>query len=546
MAYTINLTDGTIFAVVADGTINTDSSQTLVGKNYAGYGEFLDENFIRLLENAANTSAPGAPLTGQLWYDKTNNVIKVYNGTLFKSISGAISSASQPTSNVAGDLWFDSTNGQLKVYSGTSFITVGPASTSGQGTSGAIVATVADNVATDHVIVQMYVNNVIVSIFSKDATFTPAAAISGFATIGPGLNMSTTVSNAVFNGTATNADTLDSLNSTSFMRSDAATSNDTSISVLSDTGLYIGGDSDGHISVSGTDVRIDNDTQDGDLIFRVNDGGVVTTAMTIDGATSVVNINTSAVATGNVTGGNIITAGQVTAGQVTATGNITGGNLITSGTLSSPSITATGNVTGGNLVTAGRVVATGNVSGANLTTSGIVTGGSATVGTGDVAVGSISNNNADGVGNIGSASVAFNTVHALATSAQYADMAERFHADAEYAPGTVVELGGVNEVTICTEELSTSVFGVVSDKPAYLMNGGAGTDVTHPPIAMSGRVPVNVMGFVTKGDRLVSAGNGLARAATLEESSAFNVIGRALENKTDTEIGSIEAIVKIV
>ena len=546
MAYTINLTDGTIFAVVADGTINTDSSQTLVGKNYAGYGEFLDENFIRLLENAANTSAPGAPLTGQLWYDKTNNVIKVYNGTLFKSISGAISSASQPTSNVAGDLWFDSTNGQLKVYSGTSFITVGPASTSGQGTSGAIVATVADNVATDHVIVQMYVNNVIVSIFSKDATFTPAAAISGFATIGPGLNMSTTVSNAVFNGTATNADTLDSLNSTSFMRSDAATSNDTSISVLSDTGLYIGGDSDGHISVSGTDVRIDNDTQDGDLIFRVNDGGVVTTAMTIDGATSVVNINTSAVATGNVTGGNIITAGQVTAGQVTATGNITGGNLITSGTLSSPSITATGNVTGGNLVTAGRVVATGNVSGANLTTSGIVTGGSATVGTGDVAVGSISNNNADGVGNIGSASVAFNTVHALATSAQYADMAERFHADAEYAPGTVVELGGVNEVTICTEELSTSVFGVVSDKPAYLMNGGAGTDATHPPIAMSGRVPVNVMGFVTKGDRLVSAGNGLARAATLEESSAFNVIGRALENKTNTEIGSVEAIVKIV
>jgi hypothetical protein len=82
MAYTINLTDGTIFAVVADGTINTDSSQTIVGKNYAGYGEFLGENFIHLLENAANTSAPGDPLTGQLWYDKTNNIIKVYNGTL--------------------------------------------------------------------------------------------------------------------------------------------------------------------------------------------------------------------------------------------------------------------------------------------------------------------------------------------------------------------------------------------------------------------------------------------------------------------------------
>ena len=519
MAYTINLTDGTIFAVVADGTINTDSSQTLVGKNYAGYGEFLDENFIRLLENAANTSAPGAPLTGQLWYDKTNNIIKVYNGTIFKSLSGAIASTSQPSSNVEGDLWFDSTNDQLKVYNGSSFITVGPASTSGQGTSGAIVATISDNVATDHVVVQMYVNNVIVSIFSKDATFTPAVAISGFATIGPGLNMSTAVSNAVFNGTATNADTLDSLNSTSFMRSDAATSNDTSISVLSDTGLYIGGDSDGHISVSGTDVRFDNDTQDGDLIFRVNDGGVVTTAMTIDGATSVVNINTSLVSTGNVTGANIATAGRVDAGNVTST----------------TTITAIGNVAGGNITTPGAVVATGNVTAANMS-----------VGVGDVAVGSITNNNADGVGNIGSSSVAFNTVHALATSAQYADMAERFHADAEYASGTVVELGGVNEVTICADELSTKVFGVVSDKPAYLMNGGAGTDATHPPIAMSGRVPVNVMGFVTKGDRLVSAGNGLARAATMEEATAFNVIGRALESKTDENIGTVEAIVKIV
>ena len=571
MAYTINLTDGTIFAVVADGTINTDSSQTLVGKNYAGYGEFLDENFIRLLENAANTSAPGAPLTGQLWYDKTNNVIKVYNGTLFKSISGAISSASQPSSNVAGDLWFDSTNGQLKVYDGSSFITVGPASTSGQGTSGAIVATIADTLATDHVIVQMYVNNVIVSIFSKDATFTPAAAISGFATIGPGLNMSTTVANAVFNGTASDSDGLDGLASTSFMRSDAATSNDTSISVLSDTGLYIGGDSDGHISVSGTDVRIDNDTQDGDLIFRVNDGGAVTTAMTIDGASSVVNINTSAVATGNVTAGNIVTAGQVT-----ATGNITGGNLITSGTFSSASVTATGNITGGNLVTAGSitdgamtidngtltggVAATfsGAVSGGTLTdgtisiNSGAITAGVSAAFSGTVSVNSadgvtaIVNSGTDGVGNIGASGASFNTVFALATSAQYADMAERFHADAEYTPGTVVELGGINEVTICKEELSNSVFGVVSDKPAYLMNGGAGTDATHPPIAMSGRVPVNVMGFVTKGDRLVSAGNGIARSATEEEATAFNVIGRALENKLDNHVGSIEAIVKIV
>ena len=103
MAYTINLTDGTIFATVADGTINTASSMTLVGKNYAGYGEFLDENFIHLLENGSNTTAPGAPLTGQLWWDKSTNTMKVYNGTQFKVISASTASASAPTSNVAGE-----------------------------------------------------------------------------------------------------------------------------------------------------------------------------------------------------------------------------------------------------------------------------------------------------------------------------------------------------------------------------------------------------------------------------------------------------------
>jgi hypothetical protein len=218
MAYTINLTDGAIFATIADGTINTDSSMTLVGKNYAGYGEFLNEDVIRLLENGANTTAPGAPLTGQLWWDKTNNLLKVYNGTLFKSVSGAIASATTPTSNVTGDLWFDTVNGQLKVYNGSSFTTIGPAFTAGEGTSGAIVDTVTDTLAVDHVVVKMFANNTIVSIFSKDAVFTPAAAIAGFATISPGLNMSTTVSGAKFQGTATNADALGGVASSGYMR----------------------------------------------------------------------------------------------------------------------------------------------------------------------------------------------------------------------------------------------------------------------------------------------------------------------------------------
>jgi len=450
MAYTINLTDGTIFAVIADGTINTDSSLTLVGKNYAGYGEFLDENFIKLLESGANASAPGDPLTGQLWYDKTNNLLKVYNGTLFKSISGARSSATTPSSNVTGDLWWDTTNSQLKVYDGSDFITIGPAFTAGEGTSGAIVTTITDSSpGADHVIIQMYVNNTIVGIWSKDATFTPAVAISGFATIGPGLNLSTTVSNAVFNGTATNADTLDSLDSTAFMRSNTNTATTGTLSVNNDTGLYVGADSDGRLFVNGSDVYLRNQTSDGDIYIQVNDGGSTTTVLQVDGATSTVG----------------------------------------------------------------------------------VTG--------------ITNLNANGVGNIGSASTYFNTIFAKATSAQYADLAERFEADTVYAPGTVVQLGGSAEITRANDELSDEVFGVVSTQPAFTMNGGAGNNDTHPAIAMTGRVPVLVTGIVQKGDRLVSAGNGIARAATASEITAFNVIGRSLQDKLDAGQGTVEAIVKI-
>lgn len=462
MSYTINLTDGTVFAVVADGTINTSSSMTLVGKNYAGYGEFLNEDIIRLLENGSNTTAPSAPLTGQLWWDATSSLLKVYNGSVFKSISGARSSASTPSSNVTGDLWWDTTNEQLKVYDGSAFVTIGPAFTAGEGTSGAIIDTITDNGGTDHVIVQIYVNNTRVGIWSKDAEFTPAAAISGFATIKPGLNMSTAVTDAQFQGTASNAALLDSLDSTQFLRSDQNDSTTGTLSILNDSGLLVGAGSDGRITVNGDDLYISNITADGDILLRVNDGGVQTTAITIDGATTDVTMN---------------------------------GNL--------------------------------------------------DIGTNNIDLGSITNNNANGVGNIGTSSGYFNTVFATATTALYADIAERFEADVPYAPGTVVQLGGVAEVTMCIEDASNDVFGVVSTQPAFMMNGGAGDNDTHPAIAMAGRVPVLVKGTVNKGDRLVCAGEGRARSALPSEITAFNVIGRALESKLSDDEGTVEAIVKI-
>lgn len=130
-------------------------------------------------------------------------------------------------------------------------------------------------------------------------------------------------------------------------------------------------------------------------------------------------------------------------------------------------------------------------------------------------------------------------------NATYADLAERFAADDVYDAGTVVELGGKDEITAVQYELSEDVFGVISETAAYLMNAGAGSDATHPPVAVSGRVQVKVTGIVKKGDRLVSAGNGIARAAGAGEATHFNVIGRALEDKNADGIGYVEAFVSI-
>ena len=130
-------------------------------------------------------------------------------------------------------------------------------------------------------------------------------------------------------------------------------------------------------------------------------------------------------------------------------------------------------------------------------------------------------------------------------NATYADLAERFEADAVYEVGTVVELGGEKEITAVKLDLSEDVFGVVSNTAAYLMNGAAGSDLTHPAIALAGRVEVKAIGKVNKFDRLVSAGNGLARSAKSGEVTTFNTIGRALANKTTDDVGLVLAIVTV-
>jgi hypothetical protein len=593
MAYTINLTDGTVFATITDGTINTASSMTLVGKNYAGYGEFLDENFIHLLESGSNTTAPAAPLTGQLWWDKTNNLLKVYNGAIFKTISAATASASAPASNVIGDLWYDTVNQQLKVWTGAAFLVVGPGYSTAQGTSGAIPETILNSTGATRFITSLYVNNTRVGIVYDGAQFIPEAALlAAFPIIYPGITLSASVSSAVFAGTATNAALLDNLDSSDFMRATANTATTGRLQVNNANGIFIGTSNVVNISQSTNDGILATPVSGGNLIIRTNVAGTtytVATALGASGTFAVANaatVGTTLSVTGNITGANINTAGLVS-----ATGNINGGNVNTV-LVAATTLSATANVQGGNVNTAGLITATGNIiSAANISGSFVlgngsqltgisaavsvnkisngtseanigISGGNANISIGgtanvavfttgtayfiaNVSVAGIEKIGSNAIGNIGSSSNYFNQVFATATTALYADVAERFAADEVLEPGTVVELGGVKEITRSRQDLSENVFGVISTRPAYTMNGGAGENDTHPPVAMTGRVPVKCIGQVRKGDRLVSAGDGLARAAGPGEATAFNVIGRSLDNKHTDDMGAIEAIVTI-
>ena len=181
------------------------------------------------------------------------------------------------------------------------------------------------------------------------------------------------------------------------------------------------------------------------------------------------------------------------------------------------------------------------VIGANTANTGafttLTTTGTATVNS-TSGVTAIANGGTTGVGNIGSSTTTFNTVFAKATTAQYADLAECYAGDADYEPGTVVEFGGDNEVTISSNDASTFVAGVVSTNPAYLMNSAIAADFPIA-VALTGRVPTKIIGPVSKGQMMVSAGNGRARAET--NPATGSVIGKAVEN-----FGSGEGIIEVV
>jgi hypothetical protein len=203
MSYRINYTDGRILVDLIDGVVDRNTTDlTLVGRSYIGYGEILNENFVRLLENFANVAPPASPMEGQLWYDRSQGRLKVYNGSQFKPTNGTIVSPSRPVNLDAGEFWFNTNDQQLYFNDGSQTTLIGPAYNSFQGESGFKVETVQDQFGTFRTILKLMIGNTVVAIIARE-TFVLASPQLGFPTTLPaGISINSAYQNFEFNGTA--------------------------------------------------------------------------------------------------------------------------------------------------------------------------------------------------------------------------------------------------------------------------------------------------------------------------------------------------------
>lgn len=488
MAYTINHYNGSSLTTIADGTIDNTTDLKLIGKNYAGYGEVQNENLVFLLENFASTNEPAKPVSGQVWYDSGRKRLKFYDGTKFRTAGGAETGDNQPSSPVTGDFWFDTANDQLYAWNGTSFILVGPQGVVGSGTTQMISRSIQDSNGEPRPVIEAVIDDQTVFIISKsEFTIKESEQTAQYSHIKNGLTLAYSASGVTstdyrFYGTASNSDMLGGVAASNFVRSDLAVSDFSQLVHFGDLGYTVGGSNNASstlkVFIQGGTTPIVQNQQTDTIEFKTTVGGTPKTPMVLKG----LDILPGADGTSNV-GSNAFKFNNIYSN--TFTGTATQANSI-------------------------------NVDGYFRTASVAASGNTVPV--------------RDSAGNLYA-----NLFEGVATSAQFADLAEKYLADADYEVGTVVMVGGEKEVTAC--KWGKRAIGVVSGNPAFKMNseleGG-----TY--IALKGRVPVKVIGAVKKGDELIASDNGFAVVGVPHSSGVFAV---ALESNSDTGEKIIEALV---
>jgi hypothetical protein len=596
MTYRVDRYNGTFLTSVAPGTVDSTTDLKFIGQNYSGYGEVQNENFLHLLENFANTTEPSKPISGQIWYDSGNKKLKFYDGAKFKTASGPEVSGIAPSGLTPGDLWFDTTTSQLSVWTGTEFVTIGPQSAPGFGTSQIITQVVKDTNNASHVILRAVVGGITTAIFSNDTSFTLSDTnqISGFSLadnrINKGVTLNSVDSEGVsdasaafkFWGTSTNSERLGGLAVSEFVRRSGDSLGFTTRTSFGDPGLVVGSRNDLGIYVGTTSPIIEN-FNNGPLRIRISnaastedfDDMMIVTRSAFSGALATAYPATT-IAPGQTNRINFGSSERVwrTVYATNLYGNLTGNITGNSTGIHQGSIKdSLGNTAYDSVArefSASRFIGnlTGNISGnagssdtaRKLETFEAST--SANPGVASIPVRSAAgviaalrfqgvaddsltldtrspsyNKDPDTVvirNNFGDIEARF--VNGTATSANYADLAEIYKTDKEYGIGTVISVGGLEEVT--ESKFGDRAIGVISENPAYLMN----SEAEGQAVALKGRVPVKVVGAVRKGDRLIAADNGTATTIT-ELGQKVDVFAIALESSDLLEEKLIEAII---
>ena len=342
MPYTINFTDvtnkGSI--TVEDNDINVTTSLSLVGRNTTSYGVEFNQNFLKLLENFANTSAPTNPVEGQLWYDTTagGEQLKVYDGTTWVASGGLKKAINEPgaAQSITGDLWVDTDNQQLYLYTGSGWTLIGPNYAGGLNTGVSPVKIIGqDNI--EYSALQVEISAKPVAIISSD-TFTPRAQINGFGQINPGVNLSTadiTGDGAPrFYGPAEQAENLvvagTKVPASNFLRGDVVSTTTSQLKVNTDDGIILGSGNQVALGVEGQIGVISHNTSGSSLDVRVNDQGTTKTVMRVDSTTNIGINNTAPSEALDVTG-NIKVSQGITIDGTTASANFGTGSLVVKG-----------------------------------------------------------------------------------------------------------------------------------------------------------------------------------------------------------------------
>ena len=516
MAYTIDTYSNSRSWRIEDGTIDQTTDLKLVGKNYAGYGEIQNENFVFLLENFSGQTEPPRKITGQLWFDSGNSKLKFYDGIKWRTTGGAEVSATVPTGLKEGDFWWDSDNEQLYTYNGGDFVLIGPQS-AGSGQTQIVSRSVRDTGGTSRGIITAVVNDeVVFTISSQDFTIDTAdvdSNIPGFDRIRQGLTLKNTLnsSGGVTSGdwrlwgTASNSEKLGGQAASQYvLKTDA---NFSQLARFSDLGISVGDSNDLKIKM---EILTGSGTQVERPIISNEVGGTI--------AFKAKNLS-----------GNVVNSLQIRADAI-----IPG---FVAGTETNPSPTAVTATLGSDDYPWEEVIAK-NFSGlANIASSLNVGAYNPADPLANARYPSTAASNNTVAVRDASGDLYANYFQGVATEALYADLAEKYTTDQEYPVGTVMMVCDHDDHETEAAAEGTIAIGVISAEPAYLMNKGCDGQA----IGLKGRVPVRVVGAVKKGQAVYVYKDGTA--STMINGGCL--VGVALETNLEESEKLVECVLKV-